>query len=97
MVNVSTANFGFQVMNYFGVLTFERKIKVESIPKLYIPFRSGLNRRKISYRYANRYEVTPHSTSDQILGVSMRFGSFRPVWAFRLVYFLEETELTAAV
>ena len=43
--------------------------------KLYIPFRFGRNGRKILYRYANRYKITPHSTLDKI---SECFGSFRP-------------------
>jgi hypothetical protein len=33
---------------------------------LYIPFRSGRNGRKISYRHANRYEAPPCSTSAKI-------------------------------
>ena len=48
-------------------------------PKLYIRFRSGQNGRKISYRYANRYEITPYSTSDKIL------GCFRSFWPFRWI------------
>ena len=50
MVNVSTANFGFQVMNYFGVLTFERKIKVESIHLLCV-WEVGVHDIKRDYSY----------------------------------------------
>jgi hypothetical protein len=47
-------------------------------PKLYIPFRSSRNGRKISYRYANQYEITPHS----IQSCRYRFGL-----AIGMVYF----------
>ena len=50
-----------------------------SCPVLYNPFRSGRNGRKISYRYANRYESPPCSTSANIPGRFARFGPFRPV------------------
>jgi hypothetical protein len=46
--------------------------KLEVIPELYIPFRSGRNGRKISYRYANRYETTPS------FHLGLNFGVFRP-------------------
>ena len=42
------------------------------VAKLYIPFHSGRNGRKISYRF----EVTPHSTLYQISGC---FGAFQPI------------------
>ena len=45
---------------------------------LYNPFRSGRNRRKISYRHANRYESPLCSTSAKISACS---GLFRPVSA----------------
>ena len=56
--------------------------KLEVILELYIPFRSGRNGRKISYRYANRYETTP------LLHLGLNFGVFQSVWAFRPVCFL---------
>ena len=56
-----------------------------SISQLYIPFRSGRNGRNISYRYANRYETTPYSTSGKI---SACFGPFRPVYVIWPEYFL---------
>ena len=48
-------------------------------PMLYIPFHSGRNGRKISYRHANRYKAPPCSTSAKI---SVCFGLF---WPFQLV------------
>jgi hypothetical protein len=51
---------------------------------LYIPFRSGRNGRKISYRHANWYEAPPCSTSAKI---SACFGLFRPVYVIRPKYF----------
>ena len=43
---------------------------------LYIPFRSGRNGRKISYRYANRYETPPIPPRIKFRDVSMCFGCF---------------------
>ena len=48
---------------------------------LYIPFRSGRNGRKISYRQANRYEAPPCSTSAKISACFGLFRPFRPVSA----------------
>ena len=48
---------------------------------LYIPFRSGRNGRKISYRHANRYEAPPCSTSAKISACFDGFGLFQPVSA----------------
>ena len=43
------------------------------ISMLYIPFRSGRNGRKISYRHANRYVAPPCSTSAKISACFSRF------------------------
>ena len=48
-------------------------------PKLLIPFRSDRNGRNISYRYANRYEVISHFTSNKISGCFRSFREFRGV------------------
>ena len=54
---------------------------------LYIPFRSGRNGRKISYRHANRYEAPLCSTSAKISACFGHFGLFRPVYVIRPEYF----------
>ena len=50
-------------------------------PLLLIPFRSGRNGQSFSYRYANRYQNTPRSTSGQISGRFKPFRSFQTISA----------------
>ena len=81
LLDLLTTKFNLDLMKklffFFFKKSYERTLMRQFRAKLLIPFRSGRNGWNILYRYANRFKVTSHSTSDKILGC---FGSFR---AFR--------------
>ena len=66
-------------------------VNVGFVSQLYIPFHSGWNGRKISYRYANRYETTPIPPWVKfrgVLTVSVNLEVFRPVCFFGVFFIL---------